>query len=122
MKKLISVFLLIFTVAFVGCSQKVTYSEKFDYLPIIPGSELVSFEEGEGKAPNKAPDKAEYILKETTMDKASSDYKDLLTNNGWTFSETESEESLYKFTKDKHWAIIMFDKSDNDVKFTIVSI
>lgn len=119
MKKLLSIFLVVFAFVFVACSNSkdITYSEKFTYLPIISEAELISFQEGEGEA----PDKAEYKLVKTTVEKASSDYKDLLTKNGWQFSETESEGDTYKFTKDDHWAVIIFDESGEDAKFTIIS-
>lgn len=117
MKKLLSVFLLIFTFAFVGCTENITYSEKFDYLPILSGSELVNFEEGK----DSAPDKAEYKLEKTTAEEAASDYENLLTKNGWALSEEESEGDTYKYTKDEHWVIIFFDEDGEDAKFTIVS-
>lgn len=117
MKKLICSIILFLCILLSGCgnSVNVEYSEKLAYLPILPNSTFVDYKTENGS------NEITYTVNDLTTEKALSEYKSIFEADGWTFDESSSTESVIKYTKDNHFAVVVFAEINSNVQYIIVT-
>lgn len=115
MKKLLTLTLLLCSFFFIGCNttdlnnsnepdMEITYFEDFNYLPMYPGAEKVSYTPPEQEG---TVGKGVYIIPEDNLNEASSKYTKILKDNGWEVNQDESNPFL-DCKKGDHTAAILF--------------
>lgn len=119
MKKLYSISLLFLLFALVGCSSNSTlYSNEISYLPILSESTLVSHSPNENGL-----NEIIYKFDNLSLEDGLKQYKTVFEEDGWTFDSENSNEddNVFKYTKDDHFAIVLFRSIDSENQYVVMT-